>query len=346
MRKLVLLTILLSVLVLPVNAMDITAPQVPQSGERYMPEDTESFSDGLWYIVKNAIAQLRPELSAAAQVCCGLLALGMIESILGNLSEKSSTVVRLCINVAVGIILVTPANTLIQLGIDTVNEISEYGKLLLPVMTAGMAAEGGVTVSVALYTATAMFNTVLSSLLASCVIPLIYVYIALAIAGSAIKNPLLENISKFIKWLMTWGLKIVLYLFTGYIGITGVVSGTTDAAAVKAAKLAISGAVPVVGSILSDASETILVSAGVMKNAAGIYGLLAVLAILIGPFLRIGVQYIMLKFTSAVNSVFSQKESADLIKKFADVMGLLLGMTGTASLLSLVSTVCFMKGIG
>ena len=74
-------------------------------------------------------------------------------------------------------------------------------------------------------------------------------------------------------------MKIVLYAFTGYIGFTGVVSGTTDAMAMKAAKLTISGAVPVVGGILSDASEAVLVSAGIMKNAAGVYGILAVLAI-------------------------------------------------------------------
>ena len=345
MRKLMILMSIFALLVLPVNATDITAPEVPQSGEQYMPEDTESFGEGLWYIIKSAISKLQPELAAAAQVCCSLLALGIFESILGNLSSKSQGTVRLCVNLAVGIILITPANTLINLGIQTVEEITEYGKLLLPVMTAGMAAQGGVTASAALYTATAMFNTILSSLLTGCIIPLVYIYIAVAIAGSAMQSLLLENISKFVKWIMTWGLKIVLYLFTGYIGITGVVSGTTDAAAVKAAKLAISGTVPVVGSILSDASESILVSAGIMKNAAGIYGLLAILSILIGPFLKIGVQYVMLKFTTAVNSIFSQKETVGLIQKFADVMGLLLGMTGTVSLLLLISTVCFMKGI-
>ena len=345
MRKLMILMSIFALLVLPVNATDITAPEVPQSGEQYMPEDTESFGEGLWYIIKSAISKLQPELAAAAQVCCSLLALGIFENILGNLSSKSQGTVRLCVNLAVGIILITPANTLINLGIQTVEEITEYGKLLLPVMTAGMAAQGGVTASAALYTATAMFNTILSSLLTGCIIPLVYIYIAVAIAGSAMQSLLLENISKFVKWIMTWGLKIVLYLFTGYIGITGVVSGTTDAAAVKAAKLAISGTVPVVGSILSDASESILVSAGIMKNAAGIYGLLAILSILIGPFLKIGVQYVMLKFTTAVNSIFSQKETVGLIQKFADVMGLLLGMTGTVSLLLLISTVCFMKGI-
>ena len=40
--------------------------------------------------------------------------------------------------------------------------------------------------------------------------------------------------------------------------ITGVISGTVDAAALKAAKIGISGAVPVVGNIFADATETIV----------------------------------------------------------------------------------------
>ncbi len=346
MRKLISVMVILMILAIPVNAAEFTAPTVPQSGEEYMPDDTESFSEGLWYIIKAAIGKLQPELAEAARVCCSLLALGMLQSIFVNIAGKSKSVVCLCVNLAMGVILISPANTLIRIGIQTVEEISEYGRLLLPVMTASMAAQGGVTTSVALYSATAMINTLLSSALSGLLVPLIYVYIALAIAGGAIQNQFLDNIAKFLKWSMTWGLKIVLYLFTGYISVTGVVSGTADASAVKAAKLAISGAVPVVGNILSDASETILISAGVMKNAAGVYGLLAVAAILIGPFMRIGVQYLMLKIASAINGVFSPKETVALSQKFADVMGLLLGMTGTVSLLLLVSTVCFMKGIG
>ena len=144
---------------------------------------------------------------------------------------------------------------------------------------------------------------------------------------------------------MTWSLKLVLYVFTGYMGITKVVSGTADAAAVKAAKLTISGMVPVVGGLLSDASETILVSAGVMRSAAGVYGLLAILAICLGPFLRIGVQYLMLKLTAAACAVFGTKETAGLIQDFSAGMGMLLAMTGTMCLLLLISTVCFLKGV-
>ena len=127
--------------------------------------------------------------------------------------------------------------------------------------------------------------------------------------------------------------------------ITSVVSGAVDASAIKALKLTVSGMVPVVGGIISDASESILVSAGVLKSTAGVYGIVATIAIFVGPFLKIGAQYLALKFTGAICSVFSAKEEASLIKDFSTGMGMVLGMTATVCLLLLISVVCFMKGV-
>ena len=223
--------------------------------------------------------------------------------------------------------------------------MSDYGRLLLPVLAAAVAAQGGVTTSAALYTGTAVFDAILCSMISGVLTPLIYIYLCLSVANCAVGEDPLQQIRNLIKWLMTWGLKIILYVFTGYISITGVISGATAAAALKAAKLTISGAVPVVGGILSDASEAILVSAGLVKSAVGVYGLLALIAIVIGPFLRIGVQYLLLKLTAAVSGVFSDKKTVTLIQDFSSGMGLLLAMTGTVCLMQIISTVCFMKGV-
>ena len=144
---------------------------------------------------------------------------------------------------------------------------------------------------------------------------------------------------------MTWSLKIVLYIFTGYLTVSGVVSGSADAAAIRATKLAISGVVPVVGGIISDASESILVSAGLMKSAAGLYGFFATLAIWIGPFVKIGVQYLMLKITSAVCGVTGAKHPTMLIDKLTSSMGIVLATTVTMMLLILISIVCLLKGV-
>jgi stage III sporulation protein AE len=145
--------------------------------------------------------------------------------------------------------------------------------------------------------------------------------------------------------MITWGLKTVLYIFTGYISITGIVSGSADAAMLKATKLTISGMVPVVGNILSDASEAVLISAGIMKSAVGIYGLLAVIAMWIGPFLEIGIHYLLLKVSSGMIQMFGVKQMASLVKDFSAAMGLVLAMTGTMCMLFIISTICFMKGV-
>ncbi|MBO5129706.1 MAG: stage III sporulation protein AE [Oscillospiraceae bacterium] len=346
MRRIIRMILLVLVLSLPVSALDITAPQVPESGRALMPSSAETFGEGLLEVIRDVLGYFHPELKEAASVCMGVIAAAMVASILKSLPGSPMKTVELAGTVAVASMLLNASNSLISLGAETVHQISEYGKLLLPAMTAAMAAQGGVTSASALYAGTAFFDSLLTSLVVKLLTPMIYVYLALSAAGSAIGGDMLKKLRDFMKWAYVWTLKIILYVFTGYISITGVVSGTTDAATLKAAKLTISGVVPVVGSILSDASEAVLVSAGTVKNAVGVYGLLAIIAVWIGPFLKIGVHYLMLKLTAGVCGLFSGKPITDLVGDFSSVMGFVLAMTGAVSLMFMISTVCFMKGVG
>ena len=346
MKKAFLLILLIFLLPIKAAALELTPPAAPDTAQDYMPEEPKSFSEGLWYIVKQAITKFQPSLAEAAKVALTLTAIVLLASMLRNFSSPSKYVVDLIAVLCISVSLVDATNSMINLGIETVNEITQYGKLLLPVMTAALAAQGGITTSTSLYAGTALLNTVLSAGISKIIVPLIYVYMVFCIAYSAIGEELLKNLKSLSKWLVTWCLKITLYVFTGYLSITGVVSGTTDAAMLKAAKLTVSGTVPVVGNIISDASETILVSAGIVKNSVGIYGLLAVAAIWIKPFMTIGVQYLLLRLVATICGTIGAKETVGLIDDFADIMGFLVAMTGTACLLLMVSTICYLKGVG
>lgn len=345
MRKVIIVMVAVILLITPVEAMEFTAPEAPATAEKYMPEDTQSLWDGLVYIFKDAVKELRPRVAEAADICASLIVIVLVVSLLSGYSGIGASVVGLVSTLTIGALLLNSSTTMVNLGVDTIQQISEYGKMLLPVMTAAMAAQGGTATSTALYTGTTIFNIILSTTGLKIIIPAIYIYLALCIADKAIKQEILSKIVSFVKWLLTWVLKIILYAFMAYISISGVITGTVDATALKATKLAVSGLVPVIGNIISDASETILLSAGVMKNAVGVYGLLAVTAIYISPFVRIGLQYLLLKITSGVCSVFGNKNASELIKDFATAMGFLLATTGVMCLIYMVSTVCFMRGI-
>ncbi len=346
MKKLILMLVLILYLAPTASALEITAPEVPKSGAELMPESTDSFGDGLMELLQSAIAHIRPDLAEAAEVSLSVIAAVMIVSILQTFSGGVKTAADLAGTTAIAAVLLFSANSMIRLGAETVQELSDYGKLLWPVMTTAMAAQGGIASSAALYAGTAVFDSVLSSLIAKLLVPMVYLFLALAVANSAVGEDLLKRMRDFIKASASWCLKTILTVFTTYMGITGVVSGTTDAATLKATKVTISSVVPVVGGILSDASEAVLVSAGLMKNAAGIYGILAVLAVFVEPFLRIGIHYLMLKAAAALCGIFGCKSMTGLIEDFSAAMGLLLAMTGSTCLLLLISTVCFMKGVG
>lgn len=346
MRRFLMIMLLVCALAVPANAQELTAPSVPSEAQRFMPAHQENFLQGLLEVLRDALLAVRPDLREAAAVCLQIVAVVMAAALLRALPGASEKTVNLAGSIGIALTFLGSSASLVNLAADTVIQISEYGKLLLPVMTAAMAGQGSISTSAALYAATAFFDALLTSVIANLLVPMIYLYLLLSVARSAIGEDMLKMLRDTVKWAMTWTLKIILYVYTGFISITGVVSGATDAAALKAAKLTISGMVPVVGGILSDASEAVLVGASTVKNAAGIYGLFAILAIWIGPFLHIGAHYLLLKATGAVCGVFSGKQTTELIQDFSSATGLLLAMTGTVCLMLLISLVCFMKGVG
>ena len=346
MKKWIIVGILLLGLWIPVSAQDYTVPQAPDGAADLLPSDRDTFAEGLWYVITSAFAMVQPQLLESGKVALRVMAATMLISVVKSREGPGKEAVSLVGVIAIACLLLQPAGTQIAAAAETVSQLSAYVKLLLPVMTAALAAQGGAATSAALYTATVTFDALLSSLISTILVPMVYIYLVLAVVHSAIADDMMKRARDLMKSIMTWTLKTILYVFTAYIGITGVVSGAADQSAVKAAKLTISGMVPVVGGILSDASEAVLVGASVVKNSAGISGILVVIAITVVPFLQIGLQYLGLKLTAAVCALFSDKQITGIIEDFSGAMGFLLGMTGAMCLIFLISLVCFLRGVG
>jgi len=344
MRIIVLFIAVFLIIPCSVLAAEYEPPPPGGLGEKYMPEETSSFSEGLWKIIRDGVAYMAPNIRESAVVCAEMLVTVLLLALVKTI-WSGGQILEMIGTVSVSCILLSSSKSLISLAADTVRQISDYGKLLLPMVAGTLAGQGGVSSAAALYGGTILFDSVLSSVISAVLIPMVYIYLILSIGGHATGERALISLRDFIKWLMTWILKIVLYVFTGYMGITKVISGSTDAAAMKATKLTISGMVPVIGGIISDTSEAILVSAQLVKNALGVYGLLAIAAMWIEPFLKLGVQYLLLKATASICTVFDLKGPVGVMKNFTVAMGFLLAMTGSVCIMLLISLVCLMKGV-
>lgn len=343
-KKLLCLLLILSLSV-PVSAMELTAPEVPESGRDNMPQQTDSFADALEQLMQKALVILQPEWAEASGLCSRILFGAMLFSLLPLLTDQIRKPVTVAATVAMVSLVLRNTGSMIGCGRETVIELCEYGKMLCPVLTTALAAQGGITVSSALYLGTTAFISFLSMLVSGVLVPGVYFFLTFSAAHWAMEEDMLKKFADATKNLLSWTLKTLLMVFTTYMSITGVISGTTDAAALKTAKVAISSVVPVVGGILSDASDSLLVSMAAVKNAAGVYGILAVLAVCMEPFVKIGLQYLLLKATSLLCSLFAGKHISGLLEDFSSAMGILLAMVAVGCVMVLFSIVCYLRGL-
>lgn len=275
-------------------------------------------------------------LRTAGMILCAVLLSGLLdpETAFGKYAAAAA-----CLAVTAAV--TGDLRSMIGLGTETVGKIHTYVRLLLPGMATLMAASGGFTGSGALSGAAAVFFDVLIALLERLLIPLIWVYTGLTAADAILDTGALEKLRDFVKWLCLKLIKWTLWGFTAFLTATGLFSGTVDAQKLRTLRSAVAGMVPVVGGMVSGASESVLNAAGTLKSAVGVYGMLAVLGICFGPFLRLWLQYLLLKLTAAVCGVFGRSRPANLVDRLSEAFGVLLGITGVCCILTLlILTLC------
>ncbi len=335
---------LLWALIPSVSAEDLAVPAAPTAAQGYLPDSEDDFGAGLISMLQKVVPETYTHFREAVKTglaifCCAFL-IAILQSIgcSGSVTEISGAA---CI---AGLIL-QDSRSLISLAMTTVTEISEYSKLFLPVLTAAASARGALTSSASLYVGTTAVTALLTNILKRLMIPAVYLFLAASIANCAIGEESLGKMRDSIKKLSGWFMKMTLTVFLSYMTITGAVTGTADKATLKAAKAAISTVVPVIGKNLADASEVLLLSADIAKNSIGVYGIFVFLGISLSPFFRIGSNYLVLKGTAALCSIVGCKRLTKLVDDFCAAMGILLGMTGVMCALSIIGTVCFMKGV-
>ena len=237
---------------------------------------------------------------------------------------------------AVTVIAAGNLRSMMGLGVETMEELDLCSKALLPALSAAVASAGGVVTASVRQVSAVFFADILMTLIRQVILPLVYFCIVAAAANAMLPGHHIGVIGKTVNRAATWGLTGLLVLYTGYLALSGAVTGSADAAAVQAARTAM-GAVPVVGGIISSAAGTVLAGAAIVKNGVGVVGMLAVLAVCLGPFLRLGVQYLLMKLTAFLAGTIGPGRLVELLEALCGAFGMVLGMTGACAMLLLIS---------
>lgn len=348
MKYRILLILCVCLLAVPAHAAEI--PQELQSAlprgaaellEGVDCRDPDGFSAGIGQILDFMANRfggvLRRQMRGAAAILMAVILCAAAENLYQGAGGKTPLFLSMAGALSVALLTAGDLESLIGLGTETVGQLALFGKVLLPTLAAATAASGAVTTAAFQQVGTVFLVNLLLQLIDGVLMPMVYLYIGMLTAAACTGEARLHAIAEGLKKLLSWILSTALLLFTLYLSVVRVISGAVDGAAVKVAKTAISGVVPVVGGIIADAAETVLAGAGLLKSSVGIFGMLGILAACALPFLRLGVQYLLYKLAAFLSAAVGSQTLCKLIDGLGGAFGLVLGMTGACALLLLVS---------
>ena len=233
---------------------------------------------------------------------------------------------------------------MIALGTQTIRDLHAYMSLLMPGMAGLMAASGSPSKTAVSGLGMVLLDFLLT-LTSELLVPLLYLFLVLGVAESALGLDQLARLRDLIKWFLVTGVKMLMWVYSGILTMTGLVSGAVDGQKLRSLRSAISGMVPVVGNLVSEASASLLSAASLLKTGVGLYGMLAVFGICLAPFFRMGLQYLLLRLSIGLCGLFGKGSQCPLLEKLAQAVGLLLALTGIACLLSLMMLVLCIRTV-
>ena len=354
MRRWVILVLTLVLCMIPAAALDgETVPGLDglwDQAEDYGVSQDTGLEGGLSQLVVQGLEQLKAlagrSIATGVKLLAVVLVCGLAQSAALPGQQEGVQAAELAGALAITALTMTDVAAMIGLGRETLGRMDDFSQALLPVMAALTAATGRVSGAAVGQGVTVLFSQLLLDAMDGLLIPLIDGYVAVSCAWAAVDSPGLKKLGELMKGAAALILTGLLLAFVGYLTASGAIAGSVDAAAVKTAKLAISRAIPVVGGILADASETVLAGAGVLRGTVGAAGMLVVLAICLTPFLHLGLHYLVYKAAAALCALIAQPRLSGLIDALGGAFGMVLGMTGAGALVLLVSVASALTAVG
>lgn len=297
---------------------------------------------------KNVFSHLYSFLSGGAKLPLkgGLALLGIILAAaviraFGKEREPDAAA-KFAVTLAACGVIVTGVYESVTLAVNAIKGVGTFMLSFVPVYMGivsvsgapvSAAANGGIMLAAAEFISgsaafmiTALMGAYLSISVGACVSP------ALNSSGFA------ELFKKAGMWLMS----LCTTVFLGLLGVKNTVNSAADSLSTRTAKFIIGTCVPVAGTALSGAVSTVSSSVALLKTSVGVYGIVALAAILLPVLAEILIWRLILNACGAVCTLFSVDETEKLLKAVDGMFAFLLGatlLTGATFIISLSVTV-------
>lgn len=250
---------------------------------------------------------------------------------IGNTSLYASTL-------ATAAVIAVPIFSTISAAVNAMKGSAAFMAAFVPIFAVIVATSGMAVTSAsmsALLLGAAQVITYISNFV---VTPLMSGYLTISIASSV--SPIVEqtSIADAIKKIALWTMALISTVFVGILSIQTAVNSSADTLTLKTAKFILGSSLPVAGSALSEALNTVTASFKLLKSSIAIYGAVACILIFLPLLFELLLWRIILNLNSSIANIFSLSKLSSLLKSIDNVMSVLISvilLTGAIFVISL-----------
>jgi len=204
---------------------------------------------------------------------------------------------------------------------------------------AGIMLVSGQAVTAASYQSVMLFAVELISIAATeLIVPLMTVSLALSVTGSVTPDLKLGAAGGLINKSCGLLLGIAATVFTGLMAVQGLISAAADDLTTRTVKFSLGALVPVVGSALGEALNTVRGCLSLLKSTLGGFGVIAIALIVLPPIIECVIWLIMLGFLNMAAEMFSLSSVSALFKAVQGVLKTLVAVLLSCSMFMIVAT--------
>ena len=132
-------------------------------------------------------------------------------------------------------------------------------------------------------------------------------------------------------------------LFVTVLSLEGSITETVDGVTAKTAKAAVSTVIPVVGKILGDATDAVIGSAGILKNAVGTIGIIVIMGICILPIIKLSLLSFTYYIAACVCEPIGDEKVIALLESISDTFKILLAIIFCIALMLIIGITIVIK---
>lgn len=356
MRGLAAVLLALAVLSVPCAASDDgetlkkALPQEAYEILRDVEPDAVDVKNGASALWESAKSSLRTGLKTAVKSAFLMAAVCLLLSLLQAFAKSADIALpgkapELTGTTAILLLSMDQNGTLFSLCRTAIGHLDTFTKLLTGVFAVASAAAGRPASSIATAGAALLVSDVLLTLSLRVFLPAITLYLLLVYGGILSENGALKQAASVGKWAVTTFFKMFLTAYFAYLTFTGLVTGSADAAAVKTAQ-SLTSTVPLVGSVISGASETILSGASLLRAGIGFFGFLGAAAICLTPFVEGICHLLVFRVLSIFAASFAEGGVKAMLDGLANAYSMLVGILTACCAIQFITIVVSMTVTG